>query len=58
MENYFKRNPISYALALEGNNFSDEQIKNALENSKWYSEEAIELTMKQLIDGRKEKASE
>tara|TARA_R100000315_G_C5089581_1_gene51593 strand:- start:298 stop:474 length:177 start_codon:yes stop_codon:yes gene_type:complete len=58
MENYFKRNPISYALALEGNNFSDEQIKNALENSKWYSEEVIELTIKQLIDGRKEKASE
>ena len=58
MEDYFKRNPISYALALEGNNFSDEQIKNALENSKWYSEEVIELTIKQLIDGRKEKASE
>tara|TARA_R100000655_G_scaffold39066_1_gene74180 strand:+ start:46 stop:222 length:177 start_codon:yes stop_codon:yes gene_type:complete len=57
MEDYFKRNPISYALALEGNNFSDEQIKNALENSKWYSEEAIELTMKQLIDGRKEAES-
>ena len=58
MKDYFKRNPISYALALEGNNFSDEQIKNALENSKWYSEEVIELTIKQLIDGRKEKASE
>ena len=53
MKDYFKRNPIGYALALEGNNLSDEQIKNALENSKWYSEETIELTMKQLIDERK-----
>jgi len=54
VEDYFKRNPISYALALEGNNFNDEKIKNALEISKWYSEETIELTMKQLINGRKE----
>ena len=54
MEDYFKRNPISYALALEGNNFNDEKIKNALEISEWYSKETIELTMKQLINGRKE----
>ena len=54
MEDYFKRNPFSYALALEGNNFNDEKIKNALEISKWYSKETIELTMKQLINGRKE----
>jgi hypothetical protein len=49
---YFKRNPIDYALALEGNGFDDKKIQYALEISKWYSKEIIDLTMKQLVKGR------
>jgi len=51
---YFKRNPIDYALALEGNGFDDKKIQYALEISKWYSKEIIALTMQQLVKGRKE----
>ena len=49
---YFKRNPIDYALALEGNGFDDKKIQYALEISKWYSKEIIVLTMQQLVKGR------
>ena len=49
---YFKRNPIAYALALEGNGFDDKKIQYALEISKWYSKEIIVLTMQQLVKGR------
>jgi len=51
---YFKRNPIDYALALEGNGFDDKKIQYALEISKWYPKEIIVLTMQQLVKGRKE----
>jgi len=52
MIEYFKRNPIDYALALEGNGFDDKKIQYALEISKWYSKEIIDLTMQQLVKGR------
>ena len=51
-KDYFKRNPIAYALALEPKH-NDKDIKRVLEISKWYSSEEIENTMKQLINGRK-----
>ena len=49
---YFKRNPIAYALALGGNGFDDKKIQYALEISKWYSKKIIDLTMQQLVKGR------
>ena len=49
---YFKRNSIAYALSLEGNGFDDKKIQYALEISKWYSKEIIDLTMQQLVKGR------
>ena len=52
---YFKRNPIAYALALEGKGFNDNAIQYALEISNWYSKENIDLTMQQLKKGRNEK---
>ena len=55
VEDYFKRNPIAYALALEGKGFNDNAIQYALEISKWYSKEIIDLTMQQLKKGRNEK---
>ena len=49
---YFKRNPIDYALALEGNGFDDKKMQDALEISKWYSKALIALTMQQSVKGR------
>jgi len=50
-EDYFKRNPLAYALSLEPLH-SDQTIKKALIISKWYSDEEVEHTMKELINGR------
>ena len=53
--NYFKRNPLSYALALEGNNLSDKEIKKGLEKRGWYDTKQIQFAMSCMIQSRREK---
>ena len=53
--NYFKRNPLSYALALEGNNLSDKEIKKGLEESGWYDTKQIQFAMSCMVQSRREK---
>tara|TARA_R110002020_G_scaffold163690_1_gene349809 strand:+ start:1229 stop:1468 length:240 start_codon:yes stop_codon:yes gene_type:complete len=44
---YFQRNPLAYALALEGANKNLKQIETALTNSGWYSKDLVQETMKE-----------
>tara|TARA_R100001244_G_scaffold46665_1_gene41689 strand:+ start:670 stop:861 length:192 start_codon:yes stop_codon:yes gene_type:complete len=51
---HFKRNPLSYALALEGNGLNDDAIRRALDLLEFPTEK-VDLTMSQLIKSREEK---
>ena len=52
---YFKRNPLGYALALEGNNLSDKEIKKGLVESGWYDTKQIQFAMSCMVQSRREK---
>ena len=52
---YFKRNPLAYALALEGDNLSDEEIKKGLEETGWFDTNQIETSMSCMISSRPKK---
>lgn len=52
---YFKRNPLSYALALESNNLSDKEIKKGLIESGWYDTKQIKYAMTCMVQSRSKK---
>ena len=52
-QEYLKRNPLSYALALEKNKLNDRAIRRAL-NLLNFSRDQVDLTMKHLIKSREE----
>lgn len=52
---YFKRNCVAYALALESNNLSDKEIKKGLVESGWYDTKQIQFAMSCMIQSRREK---
>tara|TARA_R100001530_G_scaffold131746_1_gene103603 strand:- start:668 stop:1042 length:375 start_codon:yes stop_codon:yes gene_type:complete len=49
---YLKRNPLAYALALEGDGLSDEDIKKGLEEIGLYNTKQIEFSMRCMISSR------